>query len=229
LIVAANPIAPAPRGAASWPKTVVRMDSEVPRGSGGSLRDAVQGLDPTRRVLVVPGHSFPRTPLAEILRQLSQCDADVVVHADGQSVPTGLFLVRCGALALLPAKGFVDLKEQALPLIAFRAEVYVVRTDHPAPMPIRTLDGYINALRAAAAPNAPSPAVAAEEWRCTFALAEPGSEVHPTARLHDAIVLAGGRVRSGAVVVRSLVGPGGIVQQGEAIFDELVAPRSVPA
>jgi NDP-sugar pyrophosphorylase family protein len=197
------------------------MDSEEPRGSGGALRDAVQDLDPDGHVLVAPANAYLSDSLFPILSQLASQDADVAIHADATNAPTGFFLFRCGTLAGLPAKGFVDLKEQALPHISARGAVRVLRGDAQRLTPIRTLDGYIRALRAAASPDE-AWNDSSEDWRCTFSLSEDGSEVHPTARLHDSVVLAGGRVGAGATVVRSLVGPGGVVAANESVFDELL-------
>jgi hypothetical protein len=222
LVIATNTIAGAPHDAASWPCTVVRMDTEEPRGSGGALRDVAVGLDPMSHVLVAPAHSYTLEPLGSILEGLAACTADAVVHTTGEGVPTGFFRIRCGALAGLPLRGFVDLKEQALPQLASKFDVRVVRTAHAAPMAVRTLDGYVRALRVAAGVGSVPEAERSEEWRSTFALAEAGSLVHESARLHDSVVLAGGKVGAGAVVVRCLVGPEGVVGAGETVFDELI-------
>lgn len=221
LLVVANGIAGAPREAASWPNTRVRMDSEAARGSGGALRDAVRDLPEDGHVLVVPGHSYPREGLLPILSAMARKGGDVVIHADASSSPSGFFLLRCAALAGVGSNGFSDLKEQVLPQLPRGMEARVVRTEHNLPVAVRSLEGYIRALRAAAgglAANLPL-----EEWRSTFSLAEAGSDVGPEARLHDSVVLAGGRVGAGALVVRSLVGPGGIVAPGESVFDRIVS------
>lgn len=220
LVIATNTIAGAPHDAAGWPCTVVRMDTEEPRGSGGALRDVAVGLDPMSHLLVAPAHSFTLEPLGSILEGLAACSADAVVHTTREGAPTGFFRIRCGALVGLPPRGFVDLKEQALPQLASKFDVRVVSTAHAAPLAVRTLDGYVRALRAAAG-GVPE-AERSEEWRSTFALAEPGSTVHESARLHDSVVLAGGKVGAGAVVVRCLVGPDGVVAAGVTVFDELI-------
>jgi hypothetical protein len=221
LIVAANGIAGSPRDTGSWPCTRVFMDSEAARGSGGALHDAVKGLPRDHSILVIPGHSYPREGLSPLLDVLSRIGSDVMIHADLASVPSGVFLLRCSALANVSPNGFADLKEQVLPQLPAGMDARVVRTDHAMPIAIRSLEGYIKALRAAAGRDAAEAPL--EEWRCTFTLAEPGSEVHPTARLHDSIVLAGGRVGADALVVRSLVGPGGTVAAGDAVFDRFVS------
>ncbi len=47
-----------------------------------------------------------------------------------------------------------------------------------------------------------------------FAIVEAGAVVDPRAHVHDAIVLKGGMVESGAVVVRSIVCPNRDRQKG---------------
>jgi NDP-sugar pyrophosphorylase family protein len=148
--------------------------------------------------------------------------ADAAVYATRDGEPTGIFRFRCGALATLPARGFVDMKEQGLPSLASRFDVRVITTDDPAPISIRTLDAYIEALRWLANGKTKTHHGPSEDWRCTFSLIEPGAEVHPTARVHDSVVLAGSKVGRDAVVVRSLVGPAGVVGAGRSAFDELV-------
>ena len=221
LIVAANGLAGTPREAATWAGTRVCMDSEAARGSGGALRDAVRDLPDDRYVLIAPGHAFPSGELAPLVEALWRTEADVAIHADASSVPSGFFLMRCGVLAGVASNGFADLKEQVLPQLSARTDVRVIRTDHAVPVAVRSLEGYIKALRAACGSG--STELPLEEWRCTFNLSEPGAQVHQSARLHDSVVLAGGRVGAGALVVRSLVGQGGVVSPGEAVFDRIVS------
>ncbi len=226
LVIAANVIAGAPKDSAGWRGASIRMDSEEARGSGGALKDAVRGLDPASHVLVAPGHAFVREPLAPLLDRLSRLAprADVVIHASMASVPSGFFLIRCGALSGVSSNGFADLKEQVLPQLARQQDVRVVRCESGLPFAVRSLESYIKAARAAADTAVGSETdLPPEDWRCTFALAEPGADVHPSARLHDSVVLAGSRVGEGALLVRSLVGPGGVVAPGEAMFDRIIA------
>lgn len=229
LFITANAAAGAPQSlppsAEGGPAPVVRMDSAEPRGSGGALRDIAMDLDPQARLLVASGHGLPRRRLAEVYAALARSDDDVVIHTDAASQPTGFFLIRCGALRGLPAVGFVDLKEQALPQLASAFRVGVASDAAPATMPIRTLHGYLAAVRELAAPagaHASDRALPPEDWMCTFALSEAGASVEPSARLHDSVVLAGASVRSRASVVRSLIGPGGVVGPGQSVFDELL-------
>ncbi len=225
LLVTANSISLRPASIEPSATTIVRMDVNEPRGSGGALRDALAAFDPASRVLIAPGHALPRGELIDLLTLLAQPNADIVIHADAARIPTGFLLLRCGVLASVAANGFADLKEQVLPQLASRFDVRVVRDGHPSPLPIRSLTGYIQALRAAHSTVSTALTTLAEQWRSTFSIAEDGSRVDPTARLHDSVVLKGGTVAAGAVVVRCLIGPGGSVAAGEAVFDRLIGSK----
>ena len=225
LLVTANSISLRPTSIKPGITTIVRMDVNEPRGSGGALRDALAGFDPASRVLIAPGHALPRGELLDLLSLLAHPNADIIIHADAARMPTGFLLLRCGVLASVAVNGFADLKEQVLPQLASRFDIRVVRDGHPSPLPIRSLAGYIHALRVAHSPVSTAETMPAEQWRSTFSIAEDGSSVHPTARLHDSVVLKGGAVAAGAVVVRCLVGPGGSVASGEAVFDKLIGSK----
>lgn len=223
LYFAVNSFEGAPANTGSWPYTRVCPDSEQPRGTGGALRDIVAGLPPQSRVLVAPGHSILLHSFGELLHDLAVPDADAVVHTTLDGTPTGIFMIRCDSLAAIPAKGFIDLKEQGLPAIARGGDVRVIATSHPPPMTIRTLDEYIELLRSTAPDRAAHDDTHAADWRLRFNLVEEGAQVDPSARLHDSVVLTGGIVKKNAVVVRSMVCPGGVVAAGASVFDEFVA------
>ncbi len=223
MVVAANSIAGVPKLAASFPNTTVRVDSGEARGSGGALRDVTRGFDPNAYVLAAPGHALTREPIAPLLERLAATGADAVIHASEASTPSGFFLLRCGALDGVSVNGFADLKEQVLPQLAKTRDVRVVRTATPLPVAVRSLEGYMRALRAASdTGQLGADAGPLEDWRSAFAIVEDDAEVHSTARLHDSVVLAGGHVGPGALVVRSVVGAGGVVKAKETVFDRVV-------
>lgn len=222
LVITANAIAGNPQSIAGSAGVSVRLDSEEPRGSGGALRDLALEHDRNACFLVASGHSLPRASLFVIFEHMSSFNDDIVIHCDADNRPTGMFLIRCGTLVGLPARGFVDLKEQALPNLAAQFKIRVLRDSAAAPVAIRSLASYHAALRAYAASQAGVDAVPAEDWMCTFTVTEDGATVDASAKLHDTIVLSGGRVGARANVVRSLVGPGGTVAPGAESFDELL-------
>jgi len=129
----------------------------------------------------------------------------------------------------IAAEGFVDMKEQALPRIATRFDVRVLNRPRPSGLPLRTLEDYVTALRChhrRSGEDGASEAIVtdplAENLSAAFALVEPGAKVDSTARLHDAVVLAGAVVEPGAVLVRSVVCPGGVVRRDRSAVDQFV-------
>ncbi|MFA9478196.1 hypothetical protein ACERK3_07790 [Phycisphaerales bacterium AB-hyl4] len=206
----------------------VEVDTSAYRGSGGVLRDIAQDFDDDQYLLVANAAQVLLEPLADLVKALAEPQAAVslVSHRDG--TPSGVMLIRCDVLKRLPAVGFIDLKEQALPGIAREHDVRVLHRDRPTGLPVRTLANYITALQtlyrsAKNADEAASPFV--EDWQSTFALIEPGAEVGDSARIHDSIVLDGGRVGDGAVLVRGVVGPGGVVAANRTMVDCVVQAK----
>jgi hypothetical protein len=102
----------------------------------------------------------------------------------------------------------------------------VLRRARPLALPLRTRADYVRALRWYHQVPRPEPTLDpfAEDWQPVFALREQGAEVDPSARLHDSVVLAGGRVERGAMVVRSVVCAGGVVAKNQTVVDQVVTP-----
>ena len=119
------------------------------RGTGGLLSDIARDYADDARLLVVHASQLPLRPLAGVLAENPACteaDVTLVCTLDGQ--PSGIMLVRCGALRGLKGKGFIDLNEQALPRIAQEADVRVCRSPRPPTTSLRTTSGYLDTLRA---------------------------------------------------------------------------------
>jgi hypothetical protein len=198
------------------------------RGTGGVLRDLALQYAPNDYLLVANAAQILCEPLADIASALATMGGDVsiVSHLDG--TPSGLMLVRCGALSSIPEEGFVDMKEQALPAIAKDHRVTVLHRQHPTALPVRTLADYIQALRnhhqRSARVSAPGSAFA-ESCEPTFSIIEEGASVDPTAKLHDSVALCAGRVEAGAVAVQSVVCPGGIVARNQVKIDSVINSR----
>ncbi len=212
--------------AASGPCPIrVEQDRSEYRGTGGVLGDLANEYGKDDLVLIANAAQIMLDPLTAIATALDRCQGEVslVAHEDG--TPGGLMLLNGAALRLIPQGGFVDMKEQALPLIASHIEVGVVHRRRPTGLPIRTLDDYINALRqhhGRREGKRPSTDPLAEGWRPIFSVIEPGAVVDPLARIHDSVVLAGGRVEAGAVLVRSVVCPGGTLRKDHQAVDQFI-------
>ena len=220
---------PLPRLVNGTSRVSMRVDQDQVsfRGTGGVLHDIAKDYEDEDYLLVGNAAQMLLEPLPALVGRLAEQDKDIVIvsHADG--TPSGLALVRCGALRDISPIGFVDFKEQALPAIARTRGVGVVNCTTASGVPIRTPVDYIHALLAASR-NLKSCAVrAAEDWRVSFGISESGADVDPSARIHDSVVLDGAQVQRGAVLVRAVVCPGATVKRGQTVVDRLVTKDSV--
>ncbi|MGA2441341.1 MAG: WecB/TagA/CpsF family glycosyltransferase [Tepidisphaeraceae bacterium] len=215
--------APEPVSAAKTVSEHYRLERDTAeyRGTGGLLANIAVEYDDDDTILVGNAAQILLDPLSALLMSLKKTRGVVslIGHRDGE--PSGLMLITCRALRLIPRVGFVDMKEQALPIIASSYDVRVVQCRRPTGLSIRTLSDYIAALRALHQPiRATAMDPWAEDWKSTFAIVEPGAAVSPSARIHDSVVLAGGSVEAGAVVVRSVVA--GTVRRDRNAVDQCV-------
>jgi len=202
----------------------VERDPADFRGTGGVMRDLAQRYDDDDYLLITTGAQILVRPLVEGVTVLAGRDADVVIGRHEDGTPAGLVWVRCGCLRSIPEVGFIDLKEQALPLIARKHRVDVA-TLPPIGTPHRTAAEYLRAVRqfhSRRHDGAGVPNPFAENWCPSFSVVEEGATVHPSAEIHDSVVLRGARVESNAIVVRSLVGPGQVVRRGQRLVDRFV-------
>jgi NDP-sugar pyrophosphorylase family protein len=129
-----------------------------------------------------------------------------------------MMLVRCGALADLSPIGFVDFKEQGLPILALRHRISVLRRAHAGLLPIRTAPEYLAAVRGYQQWGRPGE-VGAD------GIVEAGARVESSAMVYDAVVLGGGTVGAGAVVARSIICEGATVPRGQVVVNQIVTGR----
>lgn len=225
VLVNRSSLAPLSVGNDGQALTVERDLSEY-RGTGGVLRDLMADCEEDDLILVGNASQVLLENLTDLTAAMERAGGDVSVVAHTDGMPSGLMLVRGAALKLIAKQGFVDMKEQALPLIASRYEVSVVNRRRPSAIPVRLLEDYILALRLHHRRRSGKVLLSdplEEDWRPTFSLIEPGALVDPNACIHDSVVLRGGRVESGAVTVRSLVCEHGVVKHDRPAVDQLVA------
>ena len=203
----------------------IEEDPLLYRGTGGLLHDLLADRDEDDLAVVVAGGQILLEDLPGLVEDLARLEADVAVagHADG--TPLSLMLIRCGALQTIKASGFVDLKEQALPMLSQHHRV-AARVHHsPVAISVRTRRDYLRALGAyhgARSTDRDNPF--AERWSTTFSIVEDGAEVHPSARIHDSVVLRGATVGRDAVVAQSVVCSGAKVRSRRIVGQELLAP-----
>jgi hypothetical protein len=203
----------------------VRTDPNPTRGTGGVLRDLVEGIPDSRWLLVANANqTFVGDPLDAVVRLAGvNADMSLMPAADGNG--GFMLLARCECFKGIAPRGFVDLKEQALPAIAKRFDVRVVDPEPDlTPTSIRSLRDYLDLLKRLSLPGASSDAVSVEDWSNAFSIVEAGASVAPGARIHNSVILAGAVVESNAVVARCVVGPGARVAAGEVVRDRFVTP-----
>jgi N-acetylglucosaminyldiphosphoundecaprenol N-acetyl-beta-D-mannosaminyltransferase len=203
----------------------VERDQSEFRGTGGVLKDLAGQYDDNDLVLVANAAQLLLDPLSVIAAALDHKHGDIslISHQDG--TPSGVMLVRCKTLHEIAPTGYVDMKEQALPLIARKFDVKVMHCRRPSGLPIRSLNDYIGALRLYHRRKAGKPASIdplGEDWAPAFAIVEDGAIVAPKAHVHDSVVLKGGVVEAGAAVVRCVVCPGGVVKQKYTAVDRFL-------
>lgn len=205
----------------------VEQDPSAFRGTAGLLSDACRQYEDDDLLLVSHAGQLLFQPLVRVAMGLAAAAGDVTIAVEEAGIPSGMTLLRCGAMRGINPVGFVDLNEQALPELAKDHRVKVARFATAPSRPVRTLDGYISALRAyhrTASGKKDSPGPFSEDWRPTFGIAEPGATVARDAVLHDSVVLRGARVEAGAVLVRSVVCDGAVIPAGRRVVDQVIGP-----
>ena len=205
----------------------VERDQSEYRGTGGVLGDLAERYDDDDLILVANAAQILLDPLVSLANTLDGRHGvvGIISHRDG--TPSGIMLLKCKTLRLVPKTGFIDMKEQAMPLIAQRFAVEVCHRRRPTGLPIRSVQDYVTAMRLYHMRRAGKPTLTdplAEDWNPSFGIVEEGAVVDPTARVHDSIVLRGGVVEAGAVLVRSVVCPSGLVRRDRTLVDEFVRP-----
>ena len=212
----------------------VMRDMSAFRGTGGVLHDLAGEYDDEDLLLVCSAGQILMDPLSVQVRALSQkiargADMAIIGHEDG--TPGGAMLLRCKTLRGISSIGYVDMKEQALPKIAEKFTVRVVRTRMATALPTRSQSAYLDAVgryhaHAAGRGRGTEPGPMDEQFDRNFSIVEPGAKVDSSAYLHDSVVLQGATVEAGATLVRCIVCEGGHVKAGRRLVDELIMPAA---
>ena len=171
------------------------------RGSGGVLHDIAQSYGKDDFIFVVSGVQVLLTPLWDLVEELARANADVSLLANTDGTSVGMMLIRCGCLRDLSPIGFVDFKEQALPQLATRHVVRVIRAESPTTMPVRSRETYIAALRQwhrIQSSFKRSNTVGLEDCWPTFSVVESQASLGANVELLDSVVLSGASVGAGS-------------------------------
>src|SRR5436190_5509747 len=161
------------------------------RGTGGLLRDLSLHYDEQDYLLVASGAQALTESLESVTAALAGKGKDVALLAHDDGTPSGFMWVRCGCLRAIPEVGFVDMKEQALPQIAKRHHVAVLRRRPPG-VAFQSPAEYLAAVRTHHLRKQGDARLGdpfAEDWWPTFTLVEDGAEVDRSATVHDSVVL----------------------------------------
>ncbi len=194
----------------------LRVDVEDVRGTGGAIADIARSYRNQDTLLVASASSFISSPIRQTMKALEVPDADAVVLATPDRAPTGVYLLRCGPLRHLPERGYCDLKEQGLPLLA-QSHTVAVRYSEVSVHPITALRQYLAACR--------EYSKRATNTDGLFSVVEKGASVDPSARVVDSVVLAGASIGPRSVIVRSVIAENQVVQPGLTVADELAGTR----
>ena len=106
------------------------QDPQEVRGSAGVLRTSLLACR-TMRCAGRERRQFMLEPLKELLDDLLSTGSDVSFFVHDDHTSGGLMLVRCGCLRAIPSVGFVDFKEQALPMMDAAMFRYRDPSDRP--------------------------------------------------------------------------------------------------
>lgn len=204
----------------------IEYDPSSFRGTAGLLSDIARTYNDDDQLLVTSAGQILFEPLIRIALDLYNAGGDFTLGIDPNGVPSGLMLFRCGCMRSINPVGFCDLNEQALPEMAKDYKVRVARFASPVAMSVRTLPGYLGALRAYhrhASGRHDLNHPYEEHWRPTFGITEPGAKIGRGVVVHDSVVLAGAMVQSGAVLVRSVICPGTVVGRDVRVIDQVLS------
>jgi len=201
------------------------------RGPAGVLRDITKNDPPDSVILVAEAARYIAGTLSQLIEDWTEHQPDVLVAKTPDGTPAGIMLMKASALKLVPDTGFMDVKEQWLPLcIEDGMKIWTSSTRNFMPFPLRSLDQFLAASAIASGKPCPitstipvlgplSPITKTED---KSRIAE-DAEVARDAVVADAVVMPGSKVGPGAIVVRSLVCPGAEVPAGEIVVDSVVA------
>jgi len=191
------------------------QEDAMPRGAGGSLRDAIANSDADTFV-VAEGAAIPNVDIESLLQAHQQSGAavTVVVHTEarrhgnpGLQVPTGIYVFQRESVAAVPPTGFCDIKEKLLSLL-YREGQHIATFEASAPSP-RVLSA--------------STYLAVNEWMIEQ-LVEDGAPLEGYRRQGSALVHLEASVAPDAVIVGPvLVGPGAQIMSQAVV----VGPTSI--
>lgn len=216
---------PAPRLNSS--KARLTEEPDAFRGPGGVVRDVAQGLG-EGTVLVLEGARYLDASLVPLMQQHRQANAMATIAMNPDGSPAGVYAIEREAIELVPARGFMDLKEQWLPKIQRAGRVEVVQFDGCGAMPLQSRWDFLAAARRIALGSALDDAGDSVWWSSQtkdWSVCGPATQVDDGAFVEASALQAGVIVQSGAIVSRSIVCEGAVIRTGEQIVDQVIQRR----
>ena len=217
IVVHGAPV-PAPRDADAPAGVALRVVEEARRwrGAAGVVRDAGEHAPPDADVLVLEGARWFGTSLAPLVEEHRRSGYGATVARLPDGAPAGAYVLARAALELVPARGFMDLKEQFLTrVVSTGGRVRVHALPAPGSVGLRTRADLLWASRAAGGrPDGGS-------------LVDSDAAVDPSAQVVDSVVMAGAQIGEGAVLARSIALRGARVAAWSEVTDAVVGPSAI--
>ena len=206
------------------------VDRTGPRGSAGALRDACEDDAPDTTIVAAEASSIVFAPIEPLLAAHATSGADVSLVATTTGRLAGLAFLQRSALDRVKARGYVDLKEQLLPIVRHDGgHVRVLTIDDRDVVRIHDRRGLLAASGRVLADGAHADGLFETAARSEVidraalpAMRSVAAQIDPDATISGSVVLAGSKVGRGAVVARSVVAPGAVVEPGQVVLDRIV-------
>lgn len=196
------------------------------RGPAGVVRDVVGEF--IGSVVVVEAARLLTCSLRGMLDAHGGNGAWITVARQHDESPSGIYMMRAEALEMVPARGFMDLKEQLLGKIGDR--VGVVDLPGAGALPLRTRRQFLDASAYLRSAGSAGDATTSVWWtpdahsRGTISAR---AEVHESASILDSVVMPGARIGRGSLVARSIICEGAEVRPGARVVDSVATHAGV--
>ena len=194
-------------------------EDHMPRGAGGSARDAAASLS-GQTLVVIEGTAIPNVDINALLAEhrSSRASVTVVVHSEtrpnGQlpiDVPSGIYVFERGAMEEIPVQGFCDIKEKLIPQL-YAAGHAIIPFVAPSATP-RVLDA--------------STYLATNAWMVEH-LVSTGAERQGYLRVAEGLVHKDAFIAEDAAIVGPvIVGPGARILSGAIVLGPTSIGRDV--
>ncbi len=198
------------------------------RGPAGTARDLCQHLEPDALVFLGEASRYVDSDLQYLLEAHLQSKADITLGQNPDGKPAGIYLTNRKSLDLVPAEGFIDLKEQWLPqAVKAGCTIRVIKSMTTTCHPLRTWKQFLQAVRESNHPgddqNLPLRFFCPTEHPlANIVIKKPGANVAQHAQITNSILMPGSIVDQGAVIARSYIGTGVHIAAGEKIVDSMI-------